>query len=161
MSTLRDRFASLSHRDQLSLIVLSAVVLLYLCYRLLWLPVAEQRVAVQQQNRVLAETLLRIDLLSAQLQQAGLAQSASDGPSAASLTAVVSQTSARFGVRVARLQPNSRGELEVRLDDVPLPGLLRWLHHLEQEQALTLIELSTTQTAAAGRVNATLRLGGA
>jgi general secretion pathway protein M len=161
MSALRERFRALSQRDQLSLVVLGIALLLYLCYRLLWLPVADQRAAVERQNRVLAETLLRVDLLSAQLQRAGLAQGVNDGPSAASLTAVVSQTAPRFGVRVARLQPNSRGELEVRLDDAPLPGLLRWLHHLEQEQAVTLIELSTTQTASAGRVNATFRLGAA
>lgn len=159
MSKLRDSFARLSQRDQISLLVLCIALLLYLPYRWLWLPLAEQRAAVVQQNRVLAESLLKVDLLSAQLQKSASTSGETTAVNAGSLTATVSQTTGRFGVSVARLQPNGRGELEVRLDDAPLPGLLRWLHHLEQEQALTVIELSTTQTAAAGRVNATVRLG--
>jgi len=157
MDVLRTWFAGLRPREQWSVVTLALALALYLPYRGLWVPLARDHAAVSQQNAVLAQSLLRVDALAAQL-RARRAQETRI-PTQRNLNALVNQSTLQFGLQVARLQPNSRGEIEVRLDNAPLPALLRWLHHLEQEQALPLIELALSQTVQDGRVNATIRIG--
>lgn len=150
-------FARLGRREQLSLLVLVAVIMLYLVWVLLWSPVVAMRDRMLAQNTATAAALVRVDTLVAELQQAR----ASSGPGGqrSNLAAVVNQSTARFGLPVNRLQPGSRGDLQVRLENAPFADLAAWLHHLELAEGLLLDEVAITQAGSAGFVNATIRIG--
>jgi len=62
-------------------------------------------------------------------------------------------------LQVSRLQPNSRGEIQVRLENAAFDDLLQWLHQMEYREGLLVREVSVTQTGAVGRVNATVLIG--
>jgi type II secretory pathway component PulM len=74
------------------------------------------------------------------------------------LTSLINQSTARQQLQVTRLQPNSRGEIQVRLEAAAFDDLLLWLYEMEHAQALLVREVSITQAGSAGRVNATVRI---
>ena len=150
-------FARLDRREQLSLLVLAAVLILYLVWVLLWSPVVAMRDSMLAQNTATAAALVRVDTLVAELQQAR----ASSGPGGqrSNLAAVVNQSTTRFGLPINRLQPGSRGDLQVRLENASFADLVAWLHHLELAEGLLLDEVAITQAGSAGFVNATIRIG--
>jgi len=150
-------FTRLDRREQLSLLVLAAVIVLYLLWILLWSPVAAMRDRMLAQNAATAAALVRVDTLVAELQQARV--SAGPGGQRSNLTAVVNQSTGRFGLPVNRLQPGSRGDLQVRLENARFADLIAWLHHLELAEDLVLDEVAITQAGSAGFVNATVRIG--
>ena len=59
---------------------------------------------------------------------------------------------------VSRLQPNSRREIQVRLESAAFDDLIAWLHQMEYGERLLVREVSITQAGSAGRVNATVRI---
>lgn len=150
-------FARLDRREQLSLLVLAGVVGLYLVWVLLWSPLAGMRDRMAEQNRAAAAALVRVDTLVAELQEAR----ASSGPGGqrSNLAAVVNQSTGRFNLPVSRLQPGSRGDLQVRLENARFADLVAWLHQLELGEGLVLEEVAITQAGSAGFVNATIRIG--
>ncbi len=150
-------FVRLDRREQLSLLVLAAVIGLYLVWVLLWSPIAALRDRMAEQNTAAAAALVRVDTLVAELQQAR----ASSGPGGqrSNLAAVVNQSTGRFNLPVSRLQPGSRGDLQVRLENARFADLVAWLHQLELGEGLVLEEVAITQAGSAGFVNATIRIG--
>lgn len=153
---MRRYFAQLSPRDQLSLLVLLPVLVAYLFYMLAFRPLLVSADALQQRNAAAVQTLARVDGLVTQLNS--LRIDASAPASDVSLTALINRSTAAAALSVSRLQPNSRGELQLRLENAPLDRLLRWLHSLEEEQGVLVLEAALSE-AGGGRVNATLRLG--
>jgi type II secretory pathway component PulM len=59
---------------------------------------------------------------------------------------------------VRRLQPNSRGEVQVRFESVDYDNLVRWLHRIEVVEGLVVVDASIAQAGRSGGVNATLRI---
>jgi type II secretory pathway component PulM len=59
---------------------------------------------------------------------------------------------------VIRLQPNSRGEIQVRVENASFDDVIKWLHEMESGEGLLVREVSLTQANAAGRVNVTVRI---
>ncbi|MCB1697581.1 MAG: type II secretion system protein M, partial [Halioglobus sp.] len=74
------------------------------------------------------------------------------------LTALVNQSTGRHGLQVSRLQPNSRGDIQVRLENAVFDDLLAWLDELENREGLLVTEVAITQSGTTGRVNATIRI---
>lgn len=151
-------FARLDRREQLSLLVLAVVIGLYLVWVVLWSPIAAMRDRMAEQNTAAAAALVRVDTLVAELQQAR-ATAGPGGQQRSNLTALVNQSTGRFGLSVNRLQPGSRGDLQVRLENARFADLIAWLHQLELGEGLLLEEVAITQAGSAGFVNATIRIG--
>ena len=150
-------FARFDQREQLSLLALAVAMGLYLVYMLLWNPLAGRRDDLHEQNTRVAESLQRVDAMVSELiylREAG----GGDKRPQRNLTAVVNQSTARAGLQVSRLQPNSRGEIQVRLENASFDALLGWLHDVEVGQGLLIREVSVTSASAPGRVNATVRV---
>lgn len=150
-------FERFNVREQLSLLALAIALLLYLAYMLLWKPLDVQREDMQARNAATAVSLQRVDGMVSEI----LALRANEGGSSQrrNLATVVNQTTAEAGLAVSRLQPNSRGEIQVRLEGVEFGALAGWLYEVEYSQALIVREVSLTQSGSAGRVDATVRLG--
>lgn len=153
---MKQWFYSLPGRDQLALLLLAVVLLLYLVLMLLVMPLERARDRLSQTNEATAQVLQRVDGMAAAI----LARRESGARPARSrnLSALLSGSAESAGLRVSRLQPNSRGGVQLRFESVAFDALLRWLHGLEHTQGLLLEELSISQTGNSGIVSASLRV---
>ena len=64
---MKDWFAQLSQRDQLSLLALGLVLCLYLLYMLVWKPLDDKRELLEQQNSVVAASLQEVDVMVSEI----------------------------------------------------------------------------------------------
>ncbi|MEM1141020.1 MAG: type II secretion system protein GspM [Pseudomonadota bacterium] len=155
---MKDWFLKFSLRDQLALLVLAVAVLLYALVFLVLEPMNNARVEARNRKVAYAEQLARVDTMASEL--AALRARGGTGNTGArrNLTSLLNRTAQNFELQISRLQPNSRGAVQLRFESVPLAGLLRYLHELETGQDLIVEELSISQTGTAGYVSATVRL---
>ena len=153
---MKDWFAALDQREQLSLLVLAFAVALYLLYMLVWSPLDTRRDDLAVQNAAIAESLSRVDAMVSQLM--ALRESGAQAGARRNLTSVINQSTRRLELPVSRLQPNSRGEIQVRLENAAFDDVLGWLYEMEFREGLLVREVSITQSGATGRVNATVRI---
>ena len=153
---MKEWFSQLNQREQVSLILLSLALLLYLVYMFVWSPLDDNREDLVVQNVAVAESLVRVDAMVSELLQLR----SGDGQAGAkrNLMNVINASTGRLQLPVSRLQPNSRGEIQVRLESASFDDALRWLHEMEYQEGLLLRELSVTQTGTVGRVNITVRI---
>jgi type II secretory pathway component PulM len=153
---VKEWFAGLNQREQLSLLALGIALALYLLYMLAWAPLAERREELAIQNKNVAESLQRVDAMVSEvmrLREGGVASTAQRN-----LTSLVNQSTGRHGLQVSRLQPNSRGDIQVRLENAVFDDLLSWLDDVENREGLLVSEIAITRSGNTGRVNATIRI---
>ena len=153
---MKDWFDALEQREQLSLVVLGFALGLYLLYMLAWAPLAEQGAQLAVQNEGAAQSLQRVDAMVSEIIR--LRDGGSASAAQRNLTALVNQSTGRHGLQVSRLQPNSRGDIQVRLENAIFDDLLAWLDEVENREGLLVTEVAITQTGTTGRVNATIRI---
>jgi general secretion pathway protein M len=153
---LKEWFAGLNQREQLSLVALGFALGLYFLYMLAWAPLAEHRNRLTLQNQSTAESLQRVDAMVSEitrLRAGGVASTAQRN-----LTALVNQSTNRYSLQVSRLQPNSRGDIQVRLENAVFDDLVAWLDEIENREGLLVTEVAITRTGSSGRVNASIRI---
>ena len=150
-------FSQLDQREQMSLLVLAVVVAVYLLYMLVWSPLHAMRDSLAQQNRGVAESLQRVDAMVSEVMH--LRDNDSTAGRRRNLTSLINRSTSRLQLQVSRLQPNSRGEIQVRMEGAAFDDVLAWLHEMEQGEGLLVREVSITQGGAVGRVNVTVRIG--
>ena len=148
-------FQNLSQREQIYVLLMGAVVALWLVYQLLLAPAAAQRQQMAINNEAAVALLARVDAKVTQLVGLRAGGSAGDDNN---LTAAISRSSELAGLPVRRLQPNSRGEVQVRFESVEYDALVRWLYRIEVVDGLVVVDASISQAGRSGGVNATLRL---
>lgn len=153
---MKQWFAGLTQREQLSVLVMALLVGLYLVFVLLVAPLGDARDRMALQNRGVAESLQRVDLMVSQIQR--LRESGNDRGARRNLTSLINRSTSSFNLEVDRLQPNSRGEVQVRLENAVFDDLVGWLHQVEYREGVLVREASITQAGTAGRVNVTVRL---
>jgi len=153
---MKDWFYRFNPREQLSLLLLGAAVALYLVYMLLWSPLAERRDDMAQRNLATAESLQRVDGMVSEILR--LREQGGSSSQRRNLTGVINQTTASASLAVTRMQPNSRGEVQVRLESVAFDAVMGWLNVLENREGLAILEVALSQSGDSGRVNATVRL---
>ncbi len=152
-----DKFLELKHREQVIVVLGGLLALIMLLYLLVWTPLQEQADSLRAQNIAIAAAVARVDTLASRL----LAVRESGGKiagSATNISQLVNSRAARLGLKVSRLQPNSRGELQVRFEDVSFNDVLSWLHQLEVNDGLSTREVSITRASLPGVVSATVRV---
>ena len=132
------------------------VLVLYAGYRLLWSPLHEARDDLLQRNAATAVVLQRVDAMVSEILALRDTGQAKDGRG--NLTRLINRSTQEFAIAVSRLQPNSRGEVQVRLEAAAFDDLLRWLHRLEAEAGVLVNDVALSRAGAPGRVNATVRL---
>jgi general secretion pathway protein M len=154
---VKEWFGKFDQREQLSLLALAAAIVLYFVYMLVWSPLNSSRAELIEQNVRVASSLERVDAMVSELlflRESGSATSRSR----VNVTSLVNRTTASAGLQVSRLQPNSRGEIQVRLEGAVFDNVLGWLHAIEYQHGLLVREVSITQSGDDGRVNATVRV---
>lgn len=153
---IRQWFESLSARDQIALMILGAAVGLWALVFLIFIELDGRRERLVNGNQALAQKLHRVDLKVEQL--AVLREGGGDGQ--VNLTRTLSQASETHGLTVKRLQPNSRGEVQLRFEGIAFDGLLQFLEQIEGSAGLVVKEASISSAGRSGGVNATLRIAG-
>ena len=153
---MKQWFAGLTQREQLSLLIMGLAVALYLIFVLFMAPLSQARDSMAMQNRGVEESLQRVDVLVSQILH--LRETGNGSTTSRNLTSLVNRSTSSHQLQVNRLQPNSRGELQVRLENAVFDDLIAWLHQIEYTERLRVLETSITQAGSAGRVNATIRL---
>jgi general secretion pathway protein M len=154
---LKDWFSRYSPREQLSLLLMAAAIACYALYFVAWAPVAAMRDDMARRNNDAVKVLQRVD---AMVSEVLLLRSTGSGVAAKrNLTSLINRSTGRFQLSVTRLQPNSRGEIQVRLEQAAFNDLLLWLHDIEYSQGLLVHEVSITQAGSPGAVNASVRIG--
>ncbi|MFL3654640.1 MAG: type II secretion system protein GspM [Halioglobus sp.] len=153
---MKEWFSQLNQREQLSLLLLSSALLLYLLYILVLSPLESQREQLIAQNSAVTESQGRVDAMVSQLLQ--LRQGGAKAGAKRNLTSVINQSTTRLQLPVMRLQPNSRGEIQVRIENASFNDVLKWLNEMEYTESLLVREVSVTPAASAGRVNITVRI---
>jgi type II secretory pathway component PulM len=149
-------YAGLTQREQLSLLVMALALGLYLVYVLLVAPLGHARDQLALQNQGVAESLQRVDVMVSQIM--ALRDSGAGRKQRRNLTSLINRSTSAANLQVSRLQPNSRGEIQVRMEGAAFDDLVAWLYGAEHRDGLLVQEVSITQAGAAGRVNATVRL---
>ena len=153
---MKDWFAQLNQREQMSLFILSLAVGLYLLLMIVWSPLASKRDALEVQNSAIAGSLARVDAMVSELLQ--LRDGGASVNTRRNLTSLINQSTSRMELPVSRLQPSSRGDIQVRLENAAFDDVLEWLHEMEYREGLLVREVSVTQAGSVGRVNATVRI---
>ena len=153
---MKEWFSQLNQREQLSLLLLSLALLVYLLYILVLSPLESEREQLIAQNSAVIESQGRVDAMVSQLLQ--LREGGAKAGAKRNLTSVINQSTSRLQLPVMRLQPNSRGEIQVRIENASFSDVLKWLNEMEYTESLLVREVSVTPAASAGRVNITVRI---
>lgn len=153
---MKEWFAQLNQREQMSLLALGLAVALYLLYVLVWSPLDSQREQLALQNAAIAESQVRVDAMVSELLQ--LRAGGVKTGVKRNLTSVINESTSRLQLPVIRLQPNSRGEIQVRLENAVFDDVLQWLYQMEYTEHMLVREVSLTQSNTAGLVNVTARI---
>ncbi len=153
---MKEWFSGLNQREQLSLVGLGFALGIYLLYMLAWAPLADRREQLAVQNKSVAQSLQRVDAMVSEVMR--LREGGGASTARRNLTVLVNQSTSRHGLQVSRLQPNSRGDIQVRLEKAVFDDLLAWLDEVENREGLMVTEVAITQSGTAGRVNATIRI---
>jgi type II secretory pathway component PulM len=145
----------LTRREQIYVLIMVAVVGLWLLYQLGLAPASSARQQLVENNRAAIALLARVDAKATELISL---RELSKNQNSGSLVSAVSRSSELAGLPVRRLQPNSRGEVQVRYEGVNYDDLARWLHQIELVEGLLVVEASITQAGRSGGVNASVRV---
>ena len=140
----------------MALMILAAVLSVWVFIQMIFVELDGRRQRLTAGNEALASTLSRIDLKVEKL----AALRADGGGVQVNLTRTLSQLSETLGLPVKRLQPNSRGEVQIRFEGIAFDGLLQFLEQIEGSSGLVVVDGSISSAGNNGGVNATLRVSG-
>lgn len=154
---MKSWFRTLTRREQAYLLVMGFVLGLWLLFQLVLNPLADQRDQMALNNVAVRELLTRVDAKVAQLQ---MLRAEGGQRNDNNLTTVISRSADKVGLPIRRIQPNSRGEVQVRFESVDYDTFLTWLHGIEVNAGVTVLDASVGQASRRGGINATLRLAG-
>jgi general secretion pathway protein M len=149
-------FKQFNQREQLYLLLCAGALILYLLFVGVWRPVISMRDDMAEQNERVAQSLQRVQAMVGELQ---VLRAAGGGSKNVNLNQLINTSTRQHAIVPTRIQPSSRGDTQVRFEDVKLESLLRWLHQLEYVDGLAIRELSINQGERGGLVNASVRVG--
>lgn len=139
---------NLNRREQMLVVLMSTLVVIFLFYSLIWQPLAEKTQTAQ------SKIARQQELLTWVKQQTTLVKKNSGSTAArseGSLSSVVSRSVAKERINIARMQPQGE-ELIVWIDEVPFRQLLSWLEQLSTDYGLVVKAIDIGNSDKAGVV---------
>jgi type II secretory pathway component PulM len=153
-SSLADRFAALTPRERIFLIVLAGVAVLILVFGVI-LPL----------DRSVAQAQARVGRKQADLQWmrqvAPELVGTAPPPAAAESLLVIVERSAResgLGTALAGTEPRGPAAIDVRLEKASFDSLIAWLARLSQQSGIRVDNATIDSAGAPGLVNAAVQL---
>lgn len=147
MNNLQEWFAGLEPREQKLVSIGGVVGIIFLLIMGVWQPLnakldlTETKLRNQQKTNVWAKDAIQ------RIKSSGN----SVGRQSGSLTQVVNQTSRRFNIEIARLQPKDSAVM-VWIDLINFNELLQWIDHLERNNRVIVTAFDVTEADEAGYV---------
>jgi type II secretory pathway component PulM len=154
--TVREWFQKYTQREQVYLLAVAATVALYLLLVVIWQPIAGMRNEMAARNILVAEQLARVKAMAGELQAL---KSSGAGQRSLNMNQLINSSTNQYGIQPSRIQPNSRGETQLRFEAVEFSKLLQWLHGIEATEGVVIREVAINQGDKGGIVKATIRLG--
>ena len=154
---MREWFNSQSPRDQMAILLLTGFLLVFSVFQFALMPMSENRAQMALNNGAASAQLSRVEAKVSRL--LSLRDAGSTGQND-NLSSTLSAAAQNAGLTVKRLQPNSRGEVQVRFEGADFDALLQWLQTVEGNEGLRIIDASVSDAGRSGGVNATLRVLG-
>ena len=154
---MREWFNSQSPRDQMAILLLTGFLLVFSVFQFALMPMSENRAQMALNNGAASAQLSRVEAKVSRL--LSLRDAGSTGQND-NLSSTLSAAAQNAGLTVKRLQPNSRGEVQVRVEGADVDALLQWLQTVEGNEGLRIIDASVSDAGRSGGVNATLRVRG-
>lgn len=144
-----------NRRDQMLMIGCGIAVVLYLLWLMVLTPIQNKRDQLLAANVASTQTLGRVQIVAAQIQQSRDAGATVSNDNVSSL---VDSTLRANGLSMSGFQPGANGEARVRLDRAAYGPLMQWLYEIEFKQGITVSDLSIAATNDPGQVTVNLRL---
>ncbi len=156
MNALLTALNRFPRREQIALLALGGLLVLFLLWVALLNPLQKKRAQLQQANVATAQSLGRVQILAAQItQQRDQGNQARSGDN---INGLIDTSLRNHGLSMSGFQPGSAGEVRVRLDRAAYGSLMAWLHELEHQQGVTIRDLSVAAGNDPGQVAVNLRL---
>ena len=153
--TILSWFRARTPSEQVSLVALSVVGVLYCAIVLIINPIAEARDAAVLGNTRVIESKQRVEMMAAELERLRAGGGTTQAPN---LMTLVNRVSQQLALAVTRLQPSANGDLQVRFESVVFEDVLAFVYQLESVEGAIVREVTVSQ-AQQGRVSATIRFG--
>jgi general secretion pathway protein M len=142
MKQLQNWWQSLQKREQQLVQSAAVTIAVAAFYWLLWAPLHQSYQTQQQQLRQVSQQLLQVrsfPAVSAQTKVQG------------SLTDIISSSARSHKVQVSRMQPQN-DQMQVMLNDISFDQLLTWLHELQYQHKVSIVQLDLAAADAPGMV---------
>ena len=127
-----------SRHEQMLVHGCGVVVVLYLVWLLVLTPIQKKRDQLYMANTSSTQTLGRVQILAAQIQQLRAQGSANAGEN---INGLIDSSLRANGLQMSGLQPGSNGEVRVRLDRAAYEPLMQWLYDMEYKQGVNVTDL--------------------
>jgi len=155
MNQLLNLLNKYNRRDQMLILACSLIVVLYLLWLMVLTPIQNKRDQLLAANVASTQTLGRVQIVAAQIQQL---RTAGASASTENLSGLIDSTLTANGLSMSGFQPGANGEARVRLDRAGYEPLMQWLYEIEFKQGIAVIDLSIATTNDPGQVTVNLRL---
>lgn len=153
--TILSWFRARTPSEQVSLVALSVVGVLYCAIVLIINPIAAARDAAVLGNIRVIESKQRVEMMAAELERLRAGGGITQAPN---LMTLVNRVSQQLALAITRLQPSANGDLQVRFESVVFEDVLAFVYQLESVEGAIVREVTVSQ-AQQGRVSATIRFG--
>lgn len=144
-----------NRREQMLILGCGLAVVLYLLWLLVLTPIQNKRDQLMAANIASTQTLGRVQIVAAQIQQF---RTAGASVSNDNISGLIDTTLRANGLSMNNFQPGANGEARVRLDRAAYGPLMQWLYEIEFKQGITVSDLSIATTNEPGQVTVNLRL---
>jgi len=155
MNQLLNFLNKYNRREQMLILGCGVAVALYLVWLLVLTPIQNKRDQLLSANIASTQTLGRVQITAAQIQQL---RNAGASGSTENISGLIDTTLRANGLAMSGFQPGSNGEVRVRLDRAGYGPLMQWLYEIEFKQGITVSDLSIATTNEPGQVTVNLRL---
>lgn len=144
-----------NRREQMLILGCGVAVALYLLWLVVLTPIQNKRDQLLAANIASTQSLGRVQIAAAQIQQA---RNAGANISNDNINGLIDSSLRANGLSMSLLQPGANGEVRVRLDRAGYGPLMKWLYELEFKQGIRVSDLSIAATNDPGQVTVNLRL---
>jgi general secretion pathway protein M len=144
-----------SRRDQMLILGCAVAVAVYLIWLVVLTPIQNKRDQLLAANVASTQTLGRVQIAAAQIQQA---RNAGANISNDNISGLIDTSLRANGLSMSGFQPGANGEVRVRLDRAGYAPLMQWLYEIEFKQGIRVSDLSIAATNDPGQVTVNLRL---
>ncbi len=152
---MKDWLEQLNQREQVYLLAAAFAIALYLLYMLAWTPLSAMRADMVDTNQRVAQSLQRVQQMSAELVQL---QQAGGKSTNRNLNRLINTSTGQHNIKPSRIQASANGAVQIRFEEVEFAGLLRWLNQIENAEGLLVRDASISQGDRGGTVDASIRV---